>query len=189
MSDSEGRRYQVFVQEQHGAPHRDAGTVHAPDGELALLNARDVFVRRPSCVSLWVVPIEAILFLTAEQLAGGLPHTPVHAHQPYHVFAKERPAGALSWLATFGADSPAAALRQALLTYTNRLAPSFWAVFPAQAVIASSLQEAASLFEPAADKGFRSSTHFHTHTVMRRLLKTNPQEPAEAVDAAGEAEA
>ena len=35
--------------------HVHAGTVHAPDAELALQNARDLFTRRSEGVSLWVV--------------------------------------------------------------------------------------------------------------------------------------
>ncbi len=68
MSDTQWNRYQVFVQESEGKPHLDYGSVHAPDPELALLNARDVFARRPDCVSMWIVPAEAIHVLTAENL-------------------------------------------------------------------------------------------------------------------------
>ena len=68
MTDTQWNRYQVFVQESEGKPHLDYGSVHAPDPELALLNARDVFARRPDCVSMWVVPVEAIYSNTAEEL-------------------------------------------------------------------------------------------------------------------------
>jgi ring-1,2-phenylacetyl-CoA epoxidase subunit PaaB len=37
---------------------------------MALLNARDVFVRRPACHSLWVAPAAAIYSRTAEELAA-----------------------------------------------------------------------------------------------------------------------
>src|SRR3989337_1551974 len=54
MSDTQWPRYEVFQQEAPDRPHRHAGSVHAPDAEIALLNGRDVFVRRPACSRLWV---------------------------------------------------------------------------------------------------------------------------------------
>lgn len=52
--------WEVFVQSKPGQPHRHAGSVHAPDREMALQNARDVYTRRGEGVSLWVVPASAI---------------------------------------------------------------------------------------------------------------------------------
>jgi len=48
------------VQAKPGKAHEHAGSVHAPDAELALQNARDVYARRPPVASIWVVPAEAI---------------------------------------------------------------------------------------------------------------------------------
>lgn len=47
--------WEVFVQEKTGTPHVHAGSVHAPDAEMALQHARDVYGRRGPVVSLWVV--------------------------------------------------------------------------------------------------------------------------------------
>lgn len=47
--------WEVFVQEKSGAPHAHAGSVHAPDAELALQAARDAFARREKLSSIWVV--------------------------------------------------------------------------------------------------------------------------------------
>lgn len=52
--------WEVFTQLKPGAPHEHAGSVHAPDAELALQNARDVYTRRGEAVSIWVVPSAAI---------------------------------------------------------------------------------------------------------------------------------
>jgi ring-1,2-phenylacetyl-CoA epoxidase subunit PaaB len=41
--------------------HRHVGSVHAPDGEMALRHARDTYTRRMEGVSLWVVPSVAII--------------------------------------------------------------------------------------------------------------------------------
>jgi ring-1,2-phenylacetyl-CoA epoxidase subunit PaaB len=53
--------WEVFTQPHPGAPHEHAGSVHAPDAEMALQNARDVYARRNEAVSLWVVPSNAIV--------------------------------------------------------------------------------------------------------------------------------
>lgn len=47
--------WEVFVRAKRGVSHVHVGTVHAPDSELALQNARDLFTRRSEGVSLWVV--------------------------------------------------------------------------------------------------------------------------------------
>lgn len=52
--------WEVFTQAPGGKPHEHAGSVHAPDAEIALQNARDVYTRRGEAVSLWVVPSVAI---------------------------------------------------------------------------------------------------------------------------------
>ena len=56
MSQSDDVLWEVFVQDEDGAPHVHAGSVHAADRELALQNARDLFARRGKLTSIWVVP-------------------------------------------------------------------------------------------------------------------------------------
>jgi len=60
--------FEVFLQTNDGKPHQHAGSVRASDAEMALQNARDVFARRESIVSIWVLPSSAI---TASQPAEG----------------------------------------------------------------------------------------------------------------------
>jgi ring-1,2-phenylacetyl-CoA epoxidase subunit PaaB len=59
-ADSQGVLWEVFLQEEGGAAHVHAGSVHAPDREMALQNARDVYARRGRIASLWVVESSAI---------------------------------------------------------------------------------------------------------------------------------
>ncbi|MCB0293693.1 MAG: 1,2-phenylacetyl-CoA epoxidase subunit B [Calditrichaeota bacterium] len=58
--DTEWPIWEVFVQERQGAPHEHAGSLHAPDAEMALQNARDVYARRGRLLSIWVVPTAEI---------------------------------------------------------------------------------------------------------------------------------
>ena len=48
--------WEVFVRPARGLSHVHAGSLHAPDAEMALRNARDLYTRRNEGVSLWVVP-------------------------------------------------------------------------------------------------------------------------------------
>ena len=47
--------WEVFIRSQHGLAHRHVGSLHAPDAEMAISNARDVYTRRNEGVSIWVV--------------------------------------------------------------------------------------------------------------------------------------
>ncbi|WP_083436040.1 1,2-phenylacetyl-CoA epoxidase subunit PaaB [Sphingopyxis sp. C-1] len=46
--------WEVFVRARGGLEHRHAGSVHAPDAEMALRHARDTYTRRLEGVSVWV---------------------------------------------------------------------------------------------------------------------------------------
>ena len=48
--------FEVFIRSQHGLAHKHVGSLHAPDAEMALSNARDVYTRRHEGLSIWVVP-------------------------------------------------------------------------------------------------------------------------------------
>jgi phenylacetate-CoA oxygenase PaaH subunit len=52
--------YEVFQQEREGSAMRHAGSVRAPDIDLAEHYAREFYGRRQESVRLWVVPREAI---------------------------------------------------------------------------------------------------------------------------------
>lgn len=52
--------WEVFTQPADGAPYEHAGSLHAPDAEMALQNARDVYARRGEAINIWVVPSAAI---------------------------------------------------------------------------------------------------------------------------------
>lgn len=71
VDGSQGRLWEVFVQGKAGDPHEHAGSVHAPDSEMALQAARDAYARRGPVTSLWVVPSDAITASRPED-AGAL---------------------------------------------------------------------------------------------------------------------
>ena len=52
--------YEVFVRGKRGLNHVHVGSLHAPDDEMAVRHARDVYTRRNEGVSIWVVRSDAI---------------------------------------------------------------------------------------------------------------------------------
>ena len=60
--------FEVFRQGKDGDPMRHAGNVVAPDGELALHYARELYSRRSESVRLWIVPRAQITDLSDPDL-------------------------------------------------------------------------------------------------------------------------
>jgi ring-1,2-phenylacetyl-CoA epoxidase subunit PaaB len=60
LAATQGTLWEVFIQANSGIPHKHAGSLHAPDAEMALQAARDVYTRRSEGMSIWVVPAAAI---------------------------------------------------------------------------------------------------------------------------------
>ena len=60
MTRQEWPLWEIFIRSQTGVSHRHVGSLHAPDAETAIRNARDVYTRRKEGVSIWVVPATAI---------------------------------------------------------------------------------------------------------------------------------
>lgn len=52
--------WEVFIRGQHGMSHRHVGSLHAPDEDMAIKNARDVYTRRNEGFSIWVVETKSI---------------------------------------------------------------------------------------------------------------------------------
>ena len=52
--------WEVFVRANRGLSHVHVGSLQAPDAEMAVRNARDVYTRRNEGVSIWVVRAEHI---------------------------------------------------------------------------------------------------------------------------------
>jgi len=53
--------FEIFIRSRNGLSHKHVGSLHAPDVEMALDNARDAYTRRGEGISIWVVPSDAIV--------------------------------------------------------------------------------------------------------------------------------
>lgn len=199
MSDTQWPRFQVFLQESEGEPFLDVGSVHAPDIELALLNARDVFLRRPDGINLWVVPAGAIFSKTEQEIQEQgirekVPHVlseqdtsrdgpalsvakgkglETGSAENYYVFQKQKSAGTQTMVGELQAASPEAALLLALAEFSPNQPPFAWWVFPARLVVSTGPQDFDSMFAPAGEKHFRMPGDFHIQTALRRIKDQN----------------
>ena len=61
MSASTWPLWEIFVRSQHGLAHKHVGSLRAPDAEMAVNNARDVYTRRNEGVSIWAVKASDIV--------------------------------------------------------------------------------------------------------------------------------
>ena len=52
--------WEVFLRARRGLSHVHVGSLHAPDAQMAVRNARDLYTRRSEGVSIWVVPAAQI---------------------------------------------------------------------------------------------------------------------------------
>jgi len=197
--DSQWPRYEVFKQDRPGRPHQNVGSVHASDPELALQNARDVFARRPSSHSLWVVPVEAIVEqgsrgaeeqrrlgdwrleigdwrLESEGVGGNLQseRSAVGGRRSFALFAKQSQRQAMTYVEYVGeveAASAAEALQQAPALFPDVAAIVWWAC-PVEAIIRSQEADVDSLFNPANDKRFRMPNEYHTVFKMQKIKRS-----------------
>lgn len=62
--------WEVFIRSKQGLDHKHAGSLHAPDAEMAMQNARDVYTRRMEGVSIWVVESKYIHASNPEEAAS-----------------------------------------------------------------------------------------------------------------------
>jgi len=47
--------WEIFIRSKQGLHHKHVGSLHAPDAEMAIGNARDVYTRRNEGISIWAI--------------------------------------------------------------------------------------------------------------------------------------
>jgi len=172
MPDTQWPRFMVFVQGRESVPWRHAGTVHAPDAAMALLNARDVFARRPQALGMWVVPVDMIFSKTQEELENPERAEAEEAalKEKYLVFGKPFEQAACELIGELEAQSPTGAMKSALKTYSEKK-PLWWWVFPASSVLASENDDSDPMFIPAKEKTYKNQSEYHTCWIHQDLNK------------------
>ena len=161
LPDGGWPRWEAFVRQNGGLAHVHSESVHAPDAETALLNARDAYLRRVEGVSLWVIPADRV---TAWDSDNDDPMPNDIAPGPsglWEVFVQHRRGLTHTHAGSLTATGPYAAIAQARQVYVTREeGVSVW-VAPSSTVNAADPAEAAALFAPFADKDYRYPTYYN----------------------------
>ncbi len=166
MTDTQWPRFEVFLIEADGKPAEHVGSVHAPDPEMALLNARDVFVRRPYCRQLWVVPSTDVLFRTAEEVKHNRPQSSGAKEQDYLVFAKPTHRDPL---ALWGCRSARSAEDALSLVIDQARDCVTWAVVPDAKLTRSDPSQIEAFFQPAEAKRYKMHSDFPIGRQMKEV--------------------
>ena len=169
MTDTQWPRFEVFKQDNPKKRHEAVGSVHAPDAELALLSARNVFVRRPSAVSLWVAPASAIFTLTREEMEAE-PNWWVEMlkvagpERPYLIFTKTSQRRSMTFVQHAGqVDALTAKLALYKAIESNQFESDnvwVWWVVADELLTRSEQDDIDSLFAPAKEKTYRQQNHY-----------------------------
>jgi ring-1,2-phenylacetyl-CoA epoxidase subunit PaaB len=136
---------------------------------MALQTARDVFVRRPACHSLWVVPAAEVVTRSGEQWdAQSQVADKEGAAKPYLIFARPNQRDPHQYRSRLDAPSPAAALRQYYELDPDSARLGAWAV-PVDSLTSSREDDAEAWFQPAEAKAYRHGSFYHPDELLRRL--------------------
>lgn len=163
-TDTQWPRWEVFKQDSATKPHQGVGSVHAGDGEHALLTARNVFARRPNAVSMWVVPAEKVFSATAEEVAKNpdMLKGEARGERSYLIFQKTGHRRSMTFVEHLGqlkAASPEHALKKALETFPRDDVTTWWIV-PKDAIIRSDENDTESWFAPAKTKTYKQQSAY-----------------------------
>lgn len=178
MADTQWPRYEVFIQDRLGRPHRNVGSVHAVDPEMALQNARDVFVRRPQTTSIWVVPEAEILSVSRQEFnefyrENKSSDEEQDREQIYLVFQKVSQRPSMTYVVHSGeveARSSLEALKKAAGQF-NETETFIWWILPKRAVFESSDGDVDSLFTQAQYKKYRMPQEYRLTLEMIEIKR------------------
>jgi len=181
VTDTQWPRFEVFLQDRPETSHRNIGSVHAPDIEMAMMNARDVFVRRPSCISLWVVPVDAIYAKTVQEIEAD-PELfrdrlgDESSVDKYDIFRKSSQRRAMTFVIYTGqveATSPELALQKAIEIFGDGTTYVWW-VCPERIILRSQESDIPSMFAPAKDKEYRQPRDYKVVSAMQEVKREQP---------------
>jgi ring-1,2-phenylacetyl-CoA epoxidase subunit PaaB len=143
---------------------------------MAMMNARDVFVRRPTCLSLWVVPAEAIFAMTDQELEENpLRFNEKQEEEPnlekYDVFQKLSQRRSMAYVVYTGqvdAASPTQALVRAIEIFGDARTYVWW-ICPENMILKSQESDAPTMFDLAHSKTYRHPREYKVVSAMHEV--------------------
>src|SRR4030067_923573 len=132
-----------------------------------MLNACDVFARRPDCHGLWAFRAETISSRTAEETPSALEGTEPTPRERYLVFGKLGHKGVPTFLGAVEAAGPDEAVGRGRALYGQDVV--LWWVAPERCRLATAAEDVGPMFEPAKGKPFRDQAVSPGGALMRQL--------------------
>lgn len=167
-------RWEVFKKDNDKKPYQAVGSIYAADPEHALHNAKNVFVRRPAAVSLWVVPAAAIYSRSLQQIEAEPPvERDTILLQPFAIFRKASHRRSLTFMDHIGeltAADPESALAKAIQQFADKPGLAWW-VIPTSAITASDDDAAEAWFAPAKTKTYKQQSQYGFVSKLREGRK------------------
>lgn len=173
MSDTQWPRFMVFHKMNEEKPYIHNGTVHAPDVDMALLNARDVFGRRPYSVGMFVVLADNIFSKTIEEIEAGWGKDIKIADEPgetYLVYGKLSHQAQCEEIGNVNASTSMQAMKKGIEEFPDKKILMWW-VFPEKGILSSNEEDAASMFDWAEEHEFKNQANYPVITMMRQIKK------------------
>jgi len=153
-------RWEAFVRQNGGLAHIHSESVHAPDAETALLNARDTYLRRVEGVSLWVAPAASVTVWESDSDDAQPPGSGTQADVLWEVFVRHRRGLTHMHAGSLRAANAEDAIAKARIAYVTRDdGVGVW-VIPSTDIYAADPVDANALFEPFSDKNYRYPTYY-----------------------------
>ena len=165
MNDSQWPRWEVFKKDSDKKPYQAVGSIHAADPDHALLNARNVFVRRPAAVGLWVVQANDIFSKTLEELEADFDAGDVDLNTAvtiYEMFIKTSHRRSMTFMDHVGqveAPSPALAIQKAKTQFETQSVLAWW-IIPSNSIVKSEPEHVDAWFEPAKTKTYKQQSQY-----------------------------
>ena len=167
-------RWEVFKKDNARKPYQAVGSVHAADPEHALHNAKNVFVRRPAAVSLWVAPVSAIFSRSAEEIDNAPLEVATGEHTvPFTIFRKSSNRRSMTFMDHVGEVLPVtaeSALARAIEQYSDKAGLAWW-VIPTSAITSSEDGVEEAWFAPAATKTYKQQSQYGFVSKLREGRK------------------
>jgi ring-1,2-phenylacetyl-CoA epoxidase subunit PaaB len=167
--------YEVFVQPREGKPFQHEGIVHAPNGEMAFVLAKETFTRRFTCTSLCVVETRKVFvspFSEGTQSAYDLLPAPPPGNGPaenYEIYHLLRRGKQHIHAGTVQAPSAAQAMAQARDRFKDKTVYNVWAVRTAD--IRFTTVEETDLWTTLPEKRFRDAADYKGGDKLKTFLE------------------
>lgn len=172
MPDTQWPRYYVFEQPDEQGPLIHAGSVHAPDREMALLTARDIFGRRPMRTTMWVVRDRNIFSKTREEIDQRNPlvreKKGEQTVKQFHVFIKTSHKGVCVRAGEVRGTDYEDAFEKAQTAFSEPKVLLWWIICDDD-VIRTDPADDPVLYGSSPGKDYRHESHYPVRTMMMQL--------------------